>query len=159
MAPTKEEEIKLRESQVSKELFPDTRGNRHYTIMIKFSLTNKEPKRGDKLDPITQRRRPQNAIANIQESHGQDSSYFLGWEEYEKNPYDEIKNPNGMIQMGLVENQLCFDLIESWLAKNPVAAMAEFMEEIRGNRVTFDPKKDCFSCLFDICHNKSHVID
>ncbi|KAI7755198.1 hypothetical protein M8C21_023890, partial [Ambrosia artemisiifolia] len=22
-------------------------------------------------------------------SHGQDSSYFLGWEEYEKNPYDE----------------------------------------------------------------------
>ena len=24
--------------------------------MIKFSLTNKEPKRGDKLDPITQRR-------------------------------------------------------------------------------------------------------
>ncbi|CAH8364059.1 unnamed protein product [Eruca vesicaria subsp. sativa] len=101
--------------------------------------------------------------------HGQDSSYFLGWEEYEKNPYDEIKNPNGMIQMGLAENQLCFDLIESWLAKNPDAAslkrngqsifkelalfqdyhgmpefkkaMAEFMEEIRGNRVTFDPKK------------------
>ena len=68
------------------------------------------------------RRRPQNAIANIQESHGQDSSYFLGWEEYEKNPYDEIKNPNGMIQMGLAENQLCFDLIESWLAKNPDAA-------------------------------------
>ncbi|KAF2580261.1 hypothetical protein F2Q68_00003820 [Brassica cretica] len=101
--------------------------------------------------------------------HGQDSSYFLGWEEYEKNPYDEIKNPNGMIQMGLAENQLCFDLIESWLAKNPDAAslkrngqsifkelalfqdyhgmpefkkaMAEFMEEIRGNRVTFNPKK------------------
>ncbi|CDY18674.1 BnaA09g07210D [Brassica napus] len=101
--------------------------------------------------------------------HGQDSSYFLGWEEYEKNPYDEMKNPNGMIQMGLAENQLCFDLIESWLAKNQDAAslkrngqsifrelalfqdyygmpefkkaMAEFMEEIRGNRVTFDPKK------------------
>ncbi|WZZ37471.1 hypothetical protein YC2023_020872 [Brassica napus] len=58
------------------------------------------------------RRRPQNAIADIQESHGQ----------YEKNPYDEIKNLNGMIQMGVVENQLCFDLIESWLAKNPDAA-------------------------------------
>ncbi|KAF2531743.1 hypothetical protein F2Q70_00032533 [Brassica cretica] len=55
-------------------------------------------------------------------AHGQDSSYFLGWEEYEKNPYDEIKNPNGIIQMGLAENQLCFDLIETWLAKNPDAA-------------------------------------
>ncbi|CAD5325321.1 unnamed protein product [Arabidopsis thaliana] len=58
-------------------------------------------------------------------AHGQDSSYFLGWEEYEKNPYDEIKNLNGIIQMGLAENQ----------------ALAEFMEEIRGNRVTFDPSK------------------
>lgn len=39
-------------------------------------------------------------------THGQDSSYFLGWEEYEKNPYDEIKNPDGIIQMGLAENQV-----------------------------------------------------
>lgn len=39
-------------------------------------------------------------------SHGQDSSYFLGWEEYEKNPYDVIKNPQGIIQMGLAENQV-----------------------------------------------------
>ncbi|KAJ4880193.1 1-aminocyclopropane-1-carboxylate synthase 8 [Raphanus sativus] len=102
-------------------------------------------------------------------THGQDSSYFLGWEEYEKNPYDEVKNPDGIIQMGLAENQLSFDLIESWLAKNPEAAnferegqsifrelalfqdyhglpsfknaMADFMSENRGNRVSFDPKK------------------
>lgn len=40
-------------------------------------------------------------------THGQDSSYFLGWEEYEKNPYDEIQNPKGIIQMGLAENQVC----------------------------------------------------
>lgn len=39
-------------------------------------------------------------------SHGQDSSYFLGWEEYDKNPYDEILNPKGIIQMGLAENQV-----------------------------------------------------
>jgi len=39
-------------------------------------------------------------------THGQDSSYFLGWQEYEKNPYDEIKNPTGIIQMGLAENQV-----------------------------------------------------
>nr|XP_043632172.1 1-aminocyclopropane-1-carboxylate synthase 3-like [Erigeron canadensis] len=100
-------------------------------------------------------------------SHGQDSSYFLGWEEYEKNPYDPITNPNGIIQMGLAENQLSFDLLESWLNKNPNSAgfttqnhsifkelalfqdyhglpafkkaLAEFMSEIRENKVIFDP--------------------
>lgn len=55
-------------------------------------------------------------------SHGQDSSYFLGWEEYQKNPYDEIRNPKGIIQMGLAENQLSFDLLESWLTLNPDAS-------------------------------------
>ncbi|CAH9143803.1 unnamed protein product [Cuscuta epithymum] len=102
-------------------------------------------------------------------SHGQDSSYFLGWEEYEKNPYDEVNNPNGMIQMGLAENQLSFDLLESWLAQNPDAAglkkdgqsifkqlalfqdyhglpsfknaLVRFMSEIRGYKVTFDANK------------------
>ncbi|XP_054810404.1 1-aminocyclopropane-1-carboxylate synthase 3-like [Prosopis cineraria] len=100
-------------------------------------------------------------------SHGQDSSYFLGWQEYEKNPYDEVMNPEGIIQMGLAENQLSFDLLESWLEKNPDAAglkrdgksifrelalfqdyhglpafknaLVDFMAEIRGNTVTFDP--------------------
>ncbi|KAI4315106.1 hypothetical protein L6164_027952 [Bauhinia variegata] len=100
-------------------------------------------------------------------THGQDSSYFLGWQEYEKNPYDEVLNPKGIIQMGLAENQLSFDLLESWLAKNPDTAgfkrdgksifrelalfqdyhglpafkkaLVDFMAEIRGNRVTFDP--------------------
>lgn len=100
-------------------------------------------------------------------SHGQDSSYFLGWQEYEKNPYDKVHNPKGIIQMGLAENQLSFDLLESWLAKNlDVAgfkrdgktifrelalfqdyhglpsfkkALVDFMAEIRGNKVTFDP--------------------
>ncbi|XP_055805405.1 1-aminocyclopropane-1-carboxylate synthase 3-like [Solanum dulcamara] len=102
-------------------------------------------------------------------SHGQDSSYFLGWEEYEKNPYDEIRNPKGIIQMGLAENQLSFDLLESWLGQNPDAAafkrkgdsifrelalfqdyhglpafkdaLVQFMAEIRGNKVSFDSNK------------------
>ncbi|KAL7131687.1 hypothetical protein ABFS83_12G021100 [Erythranthe nasuta] len=100
-------------------------------------------------------------------SHGQDSSYFLGWEEYEKNPYDDSTNPNGIIQMGLAENQLSFDLLEKWLSENPDAAgfkrngqsifrelalfqdyhglpafknaLAQFMSEIRGNKVSFVP--------------------
>ncbi|XP_042492725.1 1-aminocyclopropane-1-carboxylate synthase 3-like [Macadamia integrifolia] len=102
-------------------------------------------------------------------SDGQDSSYFLGWQEYEKNPYDKVRNPNGIIQMGLAENQLSFDLLESWLSKNPEAssfkkdgesifkelalfqdyhglpafknALVQFMEEIRKYKVSFDPKK------------------
>ncbi|KAK4771936.1 hypothetical protein SAY86_013711 [Trapa natans] len=101
-------------------------------------------------------------------SHGQDSSYFLGWQEYEKNPYHESLNPSGIIQMGLAENQLSFDLLESWIAQNPDAAgfkrdgqsifrelalfqdyhglpafkeaLVEFMSEIRGKRVGFDPR-------------------
>ncbi|KAE8680669.1 CMA101 protein [Hibiscus syriacus] len=100
-------------------------------------------------------------------SHGQDSSYFLGWQEYENNPYHEVTNPKGIIQMGLAENQLCFDLFESWLVKNPDAvslkrdgksifkelalfqdyhglpalknALVDFMAEIRRNKVIFDP--------------------
>ncbi|KAI3890815.1 hypothetical protein MKW92_040723 [Papaver armeniacum] len=101
-------------------------------------------------------------------SHGQDSSYFLGWQEYEKNPYHETKNPSGIIQMGLAENQLSFDLLEAWLEKNPDAsslkrngesifrelalfqdynglpafknAMVDFLAEIRGNKVHFDTR-------------------
>ncbi|XP_076952613.1 1-aminocyclopropane-1-carboxylate synthase 3-like [Bidens hawaiensis] len=100
-------------------------------------------------------------------SHGQDSSYFLGWEEYENNPYHPVDNPNGIIQMGLAENQLSFDLLESWLGNNPNAsgftaqsvasfrelalfqdyhglpafknALVDFMSEIRDNKVTFNP--------------------
>lgn len=43
----------------------------------------------------------------ISECHGQDSPYFVGWQEYEKNPYHPIANPSGIIQMGLAENQVC----------------------------------------------------
>ncbi|KAI4383447.1 hypothetical protein MLD38_009282 [Melastoma candidum] len=103
-------------------------------------------------------------------THGQDSSYFLGWQEYEKDPYDEIHNQGGIIQMGLAENQLSFDLLESWLSENPNVAgfkgnhgelifrelalfqdyhgrlsfkqaMVKFMAELRGNKVSFDPSK------------------
>ncbi|KAL7245437.1 hypothetical protein ACSBR2_000715 [Camellia fascicularis] len=127
-------------------------------------------------------------------SHGQDSSYFLGWEEYQKNPYHHLHNPTGIIQMGLAENQaikalpnsvcdsdsnfinpfhflnnLSFDIIESWLENNPDATgfhrngkslfrelalfqdyrglpsfkneLADFMGEIRGNKVRFDPNR------------------
>lgn len=42
----------------------------------------------------------------VSETHGEDSPYFAGWKAYDENPYDELKNPSGVIQMGLAENQV-----------------------------------------------------
>lgn len=44
----------------------------------------------------------------VSETHGEDSPYFAGWKAYDENPYDESKNPSGVIQMGLAENQVSF---------------------------------------------------
>ncbi|PWA67182.1 ACC synthase 5 [Artemisia annua] len=102
-------------------------------------------------------------------SHGENSSYFVGLQEYEKNPYDSVHDPSGIIQMDLAENKLSMDLLESWLAKNSDVTgfkedggsmfkdlalfqdyhglpslkkeLAEFMEEVRGKRVRIDPNK------------------
>ncbi|KAJ4839146.1 acetyl-CoA synthetase [Turnera subulata] len=101
--------------------------------------------------------------------HGEDSPYFDGWKAYERDPHHPTKNPNGVIQMGLAENQLSFDLVEEWLKNNPKAsisspeglsafrdialfqdyhgmpefrnAVAKFMAKVRGDRVTFDPDR------------------
>lgn len=103
------------------------------------------------------------------DQHGENSPYFDGWKAYEKNPFHPKKNPQGVIQMGLAENQLCFDLIEEWIKNNPKAsictpegvckfrdianfqdyhglpeftsAMAKFMSKVRGGRVRFDPNR------------------
>uniref|UniRef100_A0A0D9WDN6 Aminotransferase class I/classII large domain-containing protein n=1 Tax=Leersia perrieri TaxID=77586 RepID=A0A0D9WDN6_9ORYZ len=95
--------------------------------------------------------------------HGEDSPYFAGWRAYDEDPYDSITNPKGVIQMGLAENQVSFDLLEDYLKEHPEAsdfgvgfrenalfqdyhgmksfrkAMASFMETIRGGKAKFDP--------------------
>lgn len=103
------------------------------------------------------------------DQHGENSPYFDGWKAYDSDPYHPTQNPNGVIQMGLAENQLSFDLIEEWIKKNPRAsictsegvnqfkdiaifqdyhglpefrkAIAKFMGKVRGDRVTFDPDR------------------
>lgn len=40
------------------------------------------------------------------DQHGENSPYFDGWKAYEKNPFHPTKNPHGVIQMGLAENQV-----------------------------------------------------
>ncbi|MED6110589.1 1-aminocyclopropane-1-carboxylate synthase 7 [Stylosanthes scabra] len=101
----------------------------------------------------------------ISNTHGEDSPYFAGWKAYDENPYDEFTNPSGVIQMGLAENQVSFDLLEKYLEEyretkgssasfreNALfqdyhglesfrSAMASFMEQIRGNRAKFDPDR------------------
>ncbi|KAL7160024.1 hypothetical protein ABFS83_01G067200 [Erythranthe nasuta] len=103
------------------------------------------------------------------DGHGENSAFFDGWKAYDSDPYHPTKNPNGVIQMGLAENQLSFDLVQEWVKKNPKAsictnegaddfkeiaifqdyhglpefrnAVARFMERVRGNRVRFDPNR------------------
>ena len=67
------------------------------------------------------------------EGHGENSPYFDGWKAYDRNPFHQTKNPEGVIQMGLAENQLSFDLIEDWIKKNPKASICtpEGVEEFK----------------------------
>ncbi|KAF2311789.1 hypothetical protein GH714_026726 [Hevea brasiliensis] len=44
--------------------------------------------------------------------------YYIGLDKVSENPYDRTSNPDGIIQLGLPENRLCFVLIEKWMAKN-----------------------------------------
>ncbi|RDX97635.1 1-aminocyclopropane-1-carboxylate synthase, partial [Mucuna pruriens] len=103
------------------------------------------------------------------DKHGENSPYFDGWKAYETDPFHPTTNPQGVIQMGLAENQLCFDLMEEWIRNNPNAsictaegvnqfkhianfqdyhglpefrnAVAKFMSKVRGGRVRFDPDR------------------
>ena len=42
----------------------------------------------------------------VSDTHGEESPYFAGWKVYVEDPYDHVKNPSGVIQMGLAENQV-----------------------------------------------------
>ncbi|CAL9089989.1 unnamed protein product [Musa textilis] len=55
-------------------------------------------------------------------THGEDSPYFAGWKAYDEDPYDAASNPAGVIQMGLAENQVSFDLLEKYLDQHPEAS-------------------------------------
>lgn len=40
------------------------------------------------------------------DKHGENSPYFDGWKAYDRDPFHPTKNPHGVIQMGLAENQV-----------------------------------------------------
>ncbi|KAK1286870.1 putative aminotransferase ACS12 [Acorus calamus] len=47
-----------------------------------------------------------------------DSPYYAGIRRCVEDPYDAVSNPDGMVQLGLDENQLCLDLVRDWLKEN-----------------------------------------
>ncbi|KAG9455308.1 hypothetical protein H6P81_008212 [Aristolochia fimbriata] len=103
------------------------------------------------------------------DGHGENSPYFDGWKAYDTDPFHPTRNPEGVIQMGLAENQLSLDLIQDWIRQNPSAsictsdgisefkdtaifqdyhglptfrnAVAKFMEKVRGGKAKFDPDR------------------
>ncbi|KAH0673115.1 hypothetical protein KY284_024202 [Solanum tuberosum] len=103
------------------------------------------------------------------EQHGENSLYFDGWKAYDKDPFHPVNNPNGVIQLGLAENQLSIDRIEDWIKRNPKASIcthegiecfrritnfqdyhglpefttgiAKHMEKTRHGKVNFDSKR------------------
>ncbi|KAL8093696.1 hypothetical protein AgCh_035541 [Apium graveolens] len=105
----------------------------------------------------------------MNDGHGENSPYFYGWKAYDSDPYHSTSNPGGVMQMGLAENKLCFDLIQEWILENPEAsvctsegvnnftdiaifqdyhglpefrhAVAKFMAKVRGDAVVFNPDR------------------
>ncbi|RVX15642.1 hypothetical protein VitviT2T_002118 [Vitis vinifera] len=47
-----------------------------------------------------------------------DSPFYVGLKRVSEDPYDELSNPEGVIQLGLAENKLSLDLARDWLAEN-----------------------------------------
>ncbi|XP_039114769.1 probable aminotransferase ACS12 [Dioscorea cayenensis subsp. rotundata] len=47
-----------------------------------------------------------------------DSPYYSGYQECSMDAYHPVSNPEGVIQLGLAENQLTLDLVRDWLERN-----------------------------------------
>lgn len=98
------------------------------------------------------------------------SPYYIGLERASEDPYDRFDNPDGIMQLGLSENRLSLDLIETWILENlersmiggadgnlnisgiatyqPLDGMMEmkiavagFMSQVMGTTVSFDPSR------------------
>lgn len=91
--------------------------------------------------------KPSVALSRVadSETHGEDSPYFAGWKAYDENPYDELLNPTGVIQMGLAENQVSFEKGEK-LTQNLLLSFPLFSEE----EVCYDM---LLSCHFNFLRN------
>ncbi|KMT12219.1 hypothetical protein BVRB_5g101660 isoform A [Beta vulgaris subsp. vulgaris] len=46
------------------------------------------------------------------------SPYFVGLTRVAQDPFHPLGNPDGVIQLGLPENQVCVDLVRNWMMEN-----------------------------------------
>lgn len=60
--------------------------------------------------------------------HGENSEYFDGWKAYDKDPFHLSRNPHGIIQMGLAENQVY--IIESNKTLHMLLCMNTYRHQI-----------------------------
>ncbi|KAI5328694.1 hypothetical protein L3X38_028091 [Prunus dulcis] len=99
---------------------------------------------------------------------GGQSPYEVGLRKVSEDPYDELGNPDGVIQLGLDENKLSLDLVRDWLVENAEdailggwelgisgiaccqpfdglielkVAVAGFMSQVMKNSVSFNPSQ------------------
>ncbi|KAL2547445.1 putative aminotransferase ACS10 [Forsythia ovata] len=47
-----------------------------------------------------------------------DGPYYVGLKRSVDDPYDEMNNPDGVIQLGMAENRLSLDMVQEWLAEH-----------------------------------------
>ncbi|KAA0042835.1 putative aminotransferase ACS10 [Cucumis melo var. makuwa] len=103
-----------------------------------------------------------------------ESSIFVGMRRFLEDPFDELDNPTGIIQLSVAENKLSSDLVQNWLTENgrdailgmnhnelSVAgtvcyqpsdglkdlklAVASFMSQVVGSSVSFNPSQLVFT--------------
>lgn len=48
----------------------------------------------------------------------EDSPYYIGLNKVLEDPYEAVRNPHGVVQLGLAENKLSLDLIQDWVSEN-----------------------------------------
>ncbi|XVF51612.1 hypothetical protein PTKIN_Ptkin04bG0198200 [Pterospermum kingtungense] len=71
---------------------------------------------------------------------GADSPYYVGLRRVKEDPYEELGNPNGIIQLGLAENKLSLDLVKDWLLENGKEAILGNGNELSISRIaTYQP--------------------
>ncbi|KAI9110095.1 hypothetical protein K1719_019136 [Acacia pycnantha] len=66
-------------------------------------------------------------LSNI--SAGENSAYFDGWKAHVSNPFHLTNNRQGMIQLGVAENQLCIDMIQEWIWNHPEASICVLLKD------------------------------
>ncbi|KAJ1416061.1 Pyridoxal phosphate-dependent transferase, major domain [Sesbania bispinosa] len=64
------------------------------------------------------------------------SPHHLGLQKVADNPYHQIHNPHGVIQLGLAQNTLSVDLIQDWIHHNGTAAILGIAANCCGLNIT-----------------------